>query len=123
MSPRSSFFLLDRNEDSREEEDEPMDANHLGKGILNNSGKIGVDDKEDELPDIQETDEDGEERGRVQGQQAFAAVWPLKASFSGQHGDEGRLPELQAALLHQVQDLQRGHERPVFCDLSHCSVN
>ena len=43
-----------------------MDANHLGKGILNNPGEIGVDDKEDELPDIQEIDEDGEERGRVE---------------------------------------------------------
>jgi hypothetical protein len=57
-------------EDSGEEEDDPMDANHLGKGILKNQGEIEVDDKEDELPDIQEIDEDGEERGRVEDETA-----------------------------------------------------
>ncbi len=58
------------NEDRGEEEEDPMDANHLGKGILKNQGEIEVDDKEDELPDIQEIDEDGEERGRVEDETA-----------------------------------------------------
>lgn len=44
---------LHSDEDSGEEEDEPMDVNHLGKGILNNMAEIDIEDNEDELPDIQ----------------------------------------------------------------------
>jgi len=42
----------------------------MGKGILKNQGEIEVDDKDDELPDIQEIDEDGEEKGWVEDETA-----------------------------------------------------
>jgi len=87
-------------EDSDEEEDGPMDANHLGKGILKNQGEIEVVDKDDELPDIQEIDEDGEERGRVEDE--TAAEPEVAVDEPGPARKRGRPARPAAAAVEQL---------------------